>query len=301
MKPKIKIERLPDNPIICPEMDGGIGININGPSLIRVPDWVPSPRGRYYLYFASHAGKYIRLAYADRVGGPWTVYDPGTLTLEQSYCQGHIASPDVHVDSESQTIRMYYHGPVSEEDCQKGPSHPNWINQRTRVALSNDGIHFQARPEVLGGSYFRVFQWEGMYYALVMPGVFVRSADGLSQFEVGPDCFTPSMRHSALLRRGSTLYVFYSNAGDCPEHLLCATVELTPDWHRWSASEPVSVLFPETGYEGGDLPLEPSQRGLARERVRQLRDPAVFEEDDKTWLLYSIAGESGIAVARLSL
>jgi hypothetical protein len=33
--------------------------------------------------------------------------------------------------------------------------------------------------------------------------------------------------------------------------------------------------------------------------VRQLRDPAIFREDGKTYLLYSIAGESGIAVAEL--
>ncbi len=34
--------------------------NINGPSLIRVPSWVPSPPGAYYLYFADHKGSPIR-------------------------------------------------------------------------------------------------------------------------------------------------------------------------------------------------------------------------------------------------
>ena len=39
-------------------------ININGPSLIRVPDWIPNRFGKYYLYFANHRGCEIHLAYA---------------------------------------------------------------------------------------------------------------------------------------------------------------------------------------------------------------------------------------------
>ena len=31
-------------------------ININGPSVISVPDWVENPLGKYYLYFAHHRG-----------------------------------------------------------------------------------------------------------------------------------------------------------------------------------------------------------------------------------------------------
>jgi hypothetical protein len=32
-----------------------------------------------------------------------------------------------------------------------------------------------------------------------------------------------------------------------------------------------------------------------------MRDPAVFEEDGRTWLFYSICGEQGIAGAELEL
>jgi len=35
------------------------------------------------------------------------------------------------------------------------------------------------------------------------------------------------------------------------------------------------------------------------EQVRQLRDPALLETDGRTYLLYSVAGESGIAIAEL--
>lgn len=35
--------------------------------------------GRYYLYFASHTGSFIRLAYAASVDGPWTIHPGGVL------------------------------------------------------------------------------------------------------------------------------------------------------------------------------------------------------------------------------
>ena len=48
----VRVERLLDQPIIGPGLDPSIGENIQGPSLIRVPDWLPSPLGRYYLYLS---------------------------------------------------------------------------------------------------------------------------------------------------------------------------------------------------------------------------------------------------------
>lgn len=269
-------------------MDGRMGDNINGPSLIRVPDWLENPLGRYYLYFAHHKGDYIRLAYADRLEGPWSTHEPGTLQLEGSFCRGHVASPDVHVDPANREIRMYYHGPVEGG------------GQESRVAISRDGIAFAPLPERLGNPYFRVFQWGGHFYALGMPGVFYRSKDGLTRFEQGPTLFTEHMRHSAVKLDEDRLSVFYSNAFDCPERILVSTIGLTSDWMDWRASGPVTVLEPEREYEGADLPLEPSKRGWAPERVRQLRDPGIFREGGETYLLYSVAGEHGIAVARLT-
>ena len=93
-----------ENPLLHDGMDPRIGTNLNGPSLIRVPYWVSAPLGRYYLYFAHHQGTFIRMAYADDVRGPWTVYRPGVLDIEQTRCQHHIASPDVHVLDERRRI-----------------------------------------------------------------------------------------------------------------------------------------------------------------------------------------------------
>ena len=38
-----------------------------------------------------------------------------------------------------------------------------------------NGLHFQALPELLGPSYFRVFRHGGWTYALAMPGIVFRS------------------------------------------------------------------------------------------------------------------------------
>jgi hypothetical protein len=78
------VERLPRNPILSAVAEERGYININGPSVILVPDWVERPLGRYYMYFAHHKGSYIRLAVADDPTGPWTVYDPGVLRLEDT-------------------------------------------------------------------------------------------------------------------------------------------------------------------------------------------------------------------------
>jgi hypothetical protein len=69
-----RVVRFVAYPILRPDMiprtDDEHSTNLNFPSLIRVPDWIDQPLGRYYLYFSSHHGLYIRLAYADQVEGP---------------------------------------------------------------------------------------------------------------------------------------------------------------------------------------------------------------------------------------
>jgi hypothetical protein len=166
----VKVTRLVQGPIISPSTHPSLGENIQGPSLIRVPEWVPEPRGRFYLYFADHKGSFIRLAFADDLVGPWAVHPPGSLqladsqfltdpppatdeeldTLRQFYKEAlesidlphdlaidattpHIASPDVHVDDTNQRFIMYFHGLE------------NLGEQVTRVATPRDGHHFCCR------------------------------------------------------------------------------------------------------------------------------------------------------------
>jgi hypothetical protein len=134
-----------------------------------------------------------------------------------------------------------------------------------------------------------------------MPGVFYRSADGLQGFVAGPTCFTADLRHSAVKVQGTQLLVFYSVVGENPERILLATVDLTSPWSGWQASSPVVVLEPQLDWEGAPLPARPSVRGPANGPVRELRDPAVFVEADRTYLLYAVAGEAGLAIGELHL
>lgn len=297
MSVRFGVRRLGDGPIIRPSMDPRMGDNVNGPSLVRAPAWIGQPLGRYYLYFGHHGGTYIRLAYADALLGPWRTYQPGVLDLAESFFVKHIASPDVLVDDERQEVRLYYHGPLAEPD-RSGPHGRH--GQATRVALSKDGLRFQAQPEVLGASYFRVFRWNGWYYAIGMPGIFYRSRDGLTHFEEGPTLFSEHMRHAACLLDGDRLRLFYTMVGDCPERILVSTIDLTPAWETWRPSAPEVVLEPERDYEGAKAPHVPSQRGTILEPAYQLRDPYIFREDGRAYLLYCVAGEQGIALAELS-
>lgn len=313
----IDAERVVDGPIIHAGLDPSIGTNIQGPSLIRTPDWLPNRMGRYYLYFADHKGSYIRLAYADHVEGPWSIHVPGSLHLPESNflterppvpegrspvprregvpspadsaVMPHIASPDVHVRDDRREIVMYFHGLA-------GPSF-----QRSRVAVSPDGIRFTASDELIGRSYMRAFRHDGWWYIMAMPGIFYRSRDGMPPLEEGPTLFEPDMRHAAVYLRGSTLFVFWSRAGDTPEHILASTVDVSGDWGGWRNSAERSLLKPERPWEGADLPLEPSIRDAVNVRVNQLRDPAIYAEDDQVYLLYSVAGEAGIGLARVDI
>ena len=319
----VRVERLLDRPIVTPDLHPSIGENIQGPSLIRVPDWVPSPLGAYYLYFADHKGTYIRLAYADVLTGPWRIHPPGSLRIADSrflteppevspeelerlrarrgggaeishdllteVTTPHIASPDVHVDEENRRIVMYFHGldGVSQ--------------QLSRVATSADGIHFEAHQEVLGRTYMRIFAHDGYTYSMAMPGQLYRSRDALGGFEAGPRLFNGNMRHSALLLRDEALYVFWTQVGHVPERIMVSTIDVSADWSSWSESAPTEVLRPQHAWEGADAPLEPSVRSTAYGHVNQLRDPAIFEEDGRVFLLYAVAGESGIALAEVHL
>ncbi len=272
-----------------------MGANLNGPSLIRTPDWLACALGRYHLYFAHHLGTYIRLAYADDLAGPWHIHAPGVLDIAQTpMLYEHIASPDVHIDHERRELRMYFHG-VSSPNPFIEPV------QSTCVAHSFDGITFAARPEMLGPLYFRAWQWDGYWYAFSLYGRLWRSPDGIEPFEERPtrSNLPPKTRHLAVLRKRSTLWVAWSVTGDAPERIYIGSVNLSADWATWKVENIRELLRPEYPWEGADLPVAPSQPGIRIEPVNELRDPGFFTEDGVDYLLYSVAGESGLAIARV--
>jgi hypothetical protein len=308
--PRFVADRYSGNPIITPAMMGNPDENINGPSLMRVPAWVRNPLGRYYLYFAHHEGSHIRLAYADSVQGPWRIYAPGVLhTGETGWNPDHVASPDVLIDEERRQIRLYFHAPVTPVPKSTDPDYHQKLlqaKQESFLALSSDGLRFEVRRESLGPSYFRVWRWKDHYYAFPRLGKpLLRSRDGMTGFEraarspFDDDPAFHDVRHVAVRVQGDTLTVFYTRIGDAPEHICCTTIAMSSDWETWRATPPMPVLHPEHDYEGAALPVAPSLRGAATCAEHAVRDPAVYEEDGMLYLLYSVAGERGIALATL--
>lgn len=152
--------------------------NINGPCVIRVPEWIPPHErpardARYYMYFAHHGGSYIRMAYAGKPAGPWHLFNtgdavdrslgdmqrsipprrtPGNGVLDLGLSDSreidtghfrirqHIASPDVRIDHEGKRLAMYFHAPISAG------------GQKTFVATSRYGLNFNNPSE--GGECF---------------------------------------------------------------------------------------------------------------------------------------------------
>ena len=270
----MRATRLGDGPIITPELGRRLGRNINGPSLVKPPDWLPHRLGNYYLYFASHTGDHIRLAFADTLSGPWLIHEPGVLDLEASlFCREplvaaaitnplwaklmrdhgesilnalgpHIASPDVHLDPERREVQLYFHGLLENGD------------QMTRLATSNDGLRFRVRPELLGPSYFRVFRHESWWYAMAAAGRLHRSGRRLHPVRGGTRAGRPpGTSHGGAGGRRSAA------------HLLVALGETRPSG---------SCVLPSSWSVIGAVGEQPSDGGTASRAHVGGRRPAAF-------------------------
>ena len=136
-----------------------------------------------------------------------------------------------------------------------------------------------------------------------------RSKDGLSEFHRLPRPAFPlkdadgnlpgSVRHVALEIAGSTLLIYFTRIGDAPECILRSQIDLNMPEARWIATRPEFVLRPERPWEGANLPLRPSKPGISKNPENAVRDPAIWREDGHLFLLYSVAGEAGIAISEL--
>lgn len=303
----IEIQRVGTGPIIHQGMDPSLSDNINGPSLIRVPDGTPGRLGRYYLYFAHHMGRFIRLAYANHVEGPWTVHAPGVLPLRDTpFAQTkpdvpqpdwavalntdglypHLASPDVRILPD-RSFEMYLHGLDNSGE------------QVSYRAVSRNGLDWELQMPPIVETYMRIFAWQDTTYAMARCSRLMRL--GPEGWEIGGIAMAPEVRHVAVLRRGHHLHVLYTRIGDAPEHILHAEIDLSGDWRDWRAvAEPAPVLLPELDWEGAREPVLPSIIG-AEGFTNALRDPCLFEEDGEedgtVWMIYAGGGEHALGLA----
>lgn len=302
------LTRAADQPLLRIGDHAAIGTNINGPSVLRVPEWVPDPKGKFYMYFAHHTGTSIRIAVADDPLGGWRVLDAPALHLSETgfaqtqvtHCSEtgeviteppHIASPDVHVCEQDRQVMMFFHGLHADG------------RQTTQVARSRDGLSFSV--EGCGGDiappYLKVCRvgdrfvgvtWGGeMLCADHLAGPFTKAPLRLRRPN-GPDLIP---RHPVLGWRDGVLHCFYSSIGDCPERLWHMSAKTAGPMAAWAFSAPALILSPEFEWEGAGEPKAVSRIGMAQGLEHALRDPALFED----LLFYVGGGEHSIAVAHI--
>jgi hypothetical protein len=230
----------------------------------------------------------LLLLYDSAVAGPAARRERGIDAAQNK--QPHIASPEVVIDEDQRRLVMYFHGMESHG------------GQRSRIAVSSDGLHFQALDLPVSSTYLRHFSHAGKHYLLGMPGIVLRGESLEGPFEMRSSLlFEPGMRHAGLWLEGDQLQVFWSRVGDAPESILWSSVDLSADdWNDWAATAPVVILQPELPWEGSDLDLYPSLRGELDLATRELRDPYVFRDSDgQLYLYYTGSGEQSIGVAQL--
>jgi hypothetical protein len=251
----VRVDRLKQNPLLTVASSPTLGGNVNGPTVIRVPDWIERPLGRYYMYFANHMGDFVRLAYANDPAGPWKIHEPGVLHVRDTAFYRplpdppealadfytHVASPEVFVDTPNQRIVMWFHGWWTNGERWPSPlaEARAWARQKqygqfTQAAESNDGLRFTVRAPITKQSYLRVFPYRGYFYGMSRLGQLSRSADPLASFAIGPNPFRETVyanrvRHVALVRRNDRLQVFFTAIGDAPERVLMTTIQLGGD------------------------------------------------------------------------
>ena len=265
-----------------------------------MPDWVPGRLGAYYLYFAHHNGTYIRLAYAEALQGPWRIHPGGVLSLANAhFSRATSPLPDVHVDEQNSPHRDVF--PWSDGEWRRKARRPSPPHPST-------GCISAPRSGRSGPSYARIFRhddwWYGFFGTEWSP--LYRSSDGLSDFEQGP-VLLPALRGRSAAKAcrrsqesGHWLRVYYTRQGDAPERIFYGTIDLARGLAALDgAAKGSNCCGRRRISKGPDLPHAPEPDGPAKGRENALRDPAIFEEDGRTWLLYAVAGESGIALAEL--
>ena len=278
--------------------------NINGPCCLKVPDWCQDRLGTYYLYFSHHTGKYIRMAYADDIRGPWKEYNGEILSIDQlTDAYDHVASPDIFVDEDEKQIRMYFHSPSKTKQQQ-------W----SYVAISSNGLDFKQTIDFpLAPFYLRIVKFNDLFLGMSKGGNIWCSQTGLREFEPIINPFNVelnneiwhnnpgSVRHVSLLKSGEFLYIFFSRIGDFPESIFYGRINTKKPMNQWHVDDIALLIKPDMEYEGSMIKLKVSEAGASDNEENALRDPYVFKDNGKLYMFYCVKGEHGIALAEVDI
>ena len=95
------------------------------------------------------------------------------------------------------------------------------------------------------------------------------------------------------------MHFVFSRVGDTPERILHCQITLFDDPQDWRFGPVTKLLTPDVTWEGlGTDPVK-SAEGSARGWIPELRDPCLFNDKGRLWLLYSGGGERGVGVAEI--
>jgi len=248
--------------------------------MVRVPDWIPlehraDSSARYYLYFGSHWGTHIKLAWSEHIEGPYTVFNSGQGVIHVNnysvptnlMINQHIASPEVLIDDFNQRLILYFHVGI-----------PRWNgdtihHQQTVVATSDYGLDFNEGLEnaIISPFYARVFEYDNKLYALTKKGLY-KARDFYNPWkhnenfsDTNPELWKrvarpfndipDTVRHFSILREADTLHLMFTRYPATQEHIEYSKIILSRHEWAWKVSDPEDILFPEYEWEGVNYPL----------------------------------------------
>ncbi|MWG35015.1 hypothetical protein [Halomarina oriensis] len=137
----VVVERFATNPLVTPESDDRIGANVDGPSVVGIPDWVADPLGRYYCYFAHHES-----THQTRVRGRPARPVAGLHARHAAPRRGPVRGSRRLAGRARQPRRTAIQALLLRLPGGK---------QETDVAVSDDGLEFAPLDRILGETYFQ--------------------------------------------------------------------------------------------------------------------------------------------------
>ena len=252
--------------------------------------------------------------------------------------QGHIASPDVHVDHARKQIVMFYHGGYTFARPHR-PKRKAVTGSKTSAAAYASSVRARHLAAItgskkLGAAYVSfladhqitrvALSDDGLAFRRAAQEIWARPTGGGSNGTGDimpspcPVCFTNPTRPSPITgscqstcsRRACAMRPCSCEATNSSSSIPMRETLPSRSWParfrcmqiagNGASSIRKPSCFPRRNMKGLICRSSHRTAGGSSGEARQLRDPCVFVEDDRLYLLYSAAGEHSIAGARLA-
>lgn len=171
--------------------------------------------------------------------------------------------------------------------------------QETKMVTSRDGIRFSDPSPILGPSWFRVFEYEGVLYALGRDGYIYRSHTSNHSFERVKQILSEH-RHYGLFVEDDRLTIFFSKTEDGREIINLNQVELGQRAENWKSIDTQTLMTSKSIDWNNHSESSPEDRADDFQYSLGLRDPAPFIDQDDKYLFYVLGDHQKIGGAKLT-